>query len=195
MSPILQSIANGSARGYGAFFGAAAATSFESIATVTVGSGGAANIQFTSIPSTFTHLQVRAIARTTDSQPDGNSFRVRLNSDTANNYTEHRIIGTGSAVSAGGAANTQMAGYQVTSASQLSNTFGSFVMDILDYKDTNKNKTMRGLGGFEDNSIGRVGFWSSVWMSTSAITTLLIQPNGGNWAQYSHFALYGCKSA
>ena len=43
------------------------ANDFESIATVSVGSGGAANVEFTSIPATFTHLQIRAILKTTTS--------------------------------------------------------------------------------------------------------------------------------
>ena len=39
----------------------AAGGDFESIATVTVGGGGAASIEFTSIPGTYQHLQIRGI--------------------------------------------------------------------------------------------------------------------------------------
>ena len=38
--------------------------SYESIQTVTVGLGGAANVEFTSIPATYTHLQIRGISKT-----------------------------------------------------------------------------------------------------------------------------------
>ena len=41
--------------------------SYESIATVTVGSGGSSYIEFTSIPGTYTHLQIRGILRNTGS--------------------------------------------------------------------------------------------------------------------------------
>ncbi len=162
---------------------------------ITVGPAGASSVEFTNIPNTYSHLQVRAIARTTASEADGNSFIVRINGDTGNNYTEHRIIGTGSTIGVGGVANATFYGYQVTSSSQLASTFGTFVMDVLDYKDTNKYKTFRGLGGFEDNSVGRIGFWSSVWMNTNAINAIRILPSGGNWSQYSQFALYAVKGA
>jgi hypothetical protein len=42
---------------------------------------------------------------------------------------------------------------------------------------------------------GEAFFMSSLWMSTSAITSIKLYPNTGNWAQYSHFALYGIKGA
>jgi len=64
MSPILQSLANGSARGYGAFGAAAAAASYESIASVTP-SGSSSSVTFSSIPSTYTSLQLRVNARGT----------------------------------------------------------------------------------------------------------------------------------
>jgi hypothetical protein len=69
---------------------------FELIAAVTVGSGGAANIEFTSIPSTYTHLQIRGIVRS-----DGVNSNLfwQLNSDSSNsNYNIHILRGTGSAV-------------------------------------------------------------------------------------------------
>jgi hypothetical protein len=72
--------------------GAAAAGDYESIATVTVGSGGSSSISFTSIPSTYQHLQVRAIQRCSSGV---NNLQMQLNSDTGNNYSTHRLGGTG----------------------------------------------------------------------------------------------------
>jgi len=76
---------------------------FEPIATVTVGSSGQAEIDFTSIPATFQHLQIRYIARGTRNAADV-SFNFRLNGATSN-YAWHRLIGTGTATEAAGSAN------------------------------------------------------------------------------------------
>jgi hypothetical protein len=179
---------------------------FQSIATVTVGSGGAANVEFTSIPSTFTHLQIRGITKKEGANDDGaNYLEFQVNSDTGSNYANHWLLGNGSAVSAGSqTSNTTgrlplyMLGY--TNGTGMTTTLGGFVVDILDYKDTNKYKTIRCLAGTDTNGVATVNgqniaIGSSLWMSTSAITSIkLFNGNTGiDLAQYSHFALYGIK--
>ena len=69
--------------------------------------------------------------------------------------------------------------------------FGTFIVDILDYANTNKYKTMRALDGFDANGSGYAVLWSGNWRSTSAVSTITI--TGGTFAQYSSFALYGIK--
>ena len=171
------------------------ATSFESIATVTVGSGGAANVQFTSIPSTYTHLQIRGIVRTERTGIANDTIYVYFNTDTANqdNYASHILYGTGaSALAAGNVDNSGIS----TSASNdsTSGVFAGFVIDILDYTNTNKYKTVRTLAGFDNNGNGQVRLGSTLWLDTSAITTIKFDNAGGNdIAQYSRFALYGIK--
>ena len=71
----------------------AAAGDFESIATVTVGSGGAATMAFSSIPGTYTDLLVKVSARTNQSDWNDNSI-VRFNGDTGNNYSNRRLNGS-----------------------------------------------------------------------------------------------------
>lgn len=195
MSPLLTTYANGSARGYGAFFGAAAATSYESIATVTVGAGGAANIEFTSIPSTYSHLQIRGIARGTKSSTVGFLW-MKINSDSGSNYAYHILQGDGaSAVASGVAPDTLLDWGRHPAASASVNIFGASVIDILDYGNTNKFKTVRYLGNYDANGSGYLEFRSGLWRSTSAISTITFSWDSGNFAQYSHFALYGIKSA
>ena len=80
---------------------AASTTSFESIATVTVGSGGSSSISFSSIPSTYKHLQVRCIARSSRTQNSGYGV-IRFNSDTGTNYSYHSLAGDGASASAYG---------------------------------------------------------------------------------------------
>ena len=162
---------------------------FESIATATVGSGGSATITFSSIPATFAHLQIRATLK----QSIGSAAFARFNSDTGSNYARHRLIGTGA--SAGAYGETSQNKVQINT-SQGYPSFGVFVMDILDYANTNKYKTERHLFGLDENGSGQVGLESNLWRSTSAISTIeFISPNGGNYSEFSHFALYGIRSA
>lgn len=176
----------------------AAAGDYESIATVTVGSGGAANVEFTSIAADWTHLQIRAICR--DNRSGGNyDMYAQFNSDTGSNYASHNLKGDGSSATAG--ASTSATKFTVlrdslTTANITANTFSGFVLDILDYKNTNKYKTVRTLGGFDANGSGVISFTSGLWMNTSAITSIKIFPElANNFVQYSHFALYGIKGA
>jgi len=170
---------------------AVAASSYESIATVSVGSGGAANVEFTSIPSTFEHLQIRMIGRTTSS-PFAN---VQYNSDTtASNYRSHFMYGNGSSVVATNAADKAYIAYLSVSSNQA-NEFGTAVTDILDYKNTNKYKTVRSLNGNDQNGGGFVIIFSHLWMSTSAISSIKILPVAGDFEQYTKIALYGIKGS
>jgi len=172
-------------------------TSYESISTVTVGSGGQASVSFTSIPSTYTHLQIRAIGTTNRSGNEQDYFRVRFNSDTGTNYASHVLEGYGTGI--GSFANSSSASpttFVGGGGSAGANVFGGAVVDILDYANTNKYKTTRALSGIETNSsAGRMWFSSSLWQNTAAISTITIDSFYGASAinQYSSFALYGIK--
>jgi hypothetical protein len=173
-----------------------APSSYESIATVTVGSGGATSIEFTSIPATYTHLQIRYIARRTGTGSGSATDWLRFNSDTGSNYTWHYLYGTsGSVVS--GESNPQNRAYVVYTVlgAHTANTFAAGVIDILDYANTNKYKTIRSIGGDEDNSSGFSKFYSSAWLNTNAVTSITIDVDANDLAQYSQFALYGIKGA
>jgi hypothetical protein len=164
-------------------------SSYESIATVTVGSA-VSSITFSSIPSTYTHLQIRFIAKVATGS--GNYF-LQFNSDTASNYNSHLLYGSGSSALA--LADSSWAGINLISGSTTQ--FSGGVVDILDYTNTNKNKTVRTLGGFDANGSGFVNFYSGLWRNTAAVTSITIREllNGSNLTQYSQFALYGIKGA
>ena len=163
--------------------------SYDSIATVTVGGGGSSSISFTSIPTTYKHLQIRGIARR--SSGSTNTI-VRFNSDTGNNYAAHYVIGNGASVSAGAEASVSRFYFDVLTASATSYSAG--VMDILDYSKTNKYKTARALSGIDLNGSGTVWLASGLWQNTAAITTVTLSlESSSNFEQYSSFALYGIK--
>jgi hypothetical protein len=162
-------------------------TSYESIATTTVGGGGATDVTFSSIPSGFEHLQIRCLVQANTS---GNSaLSLNYNSDTtASNYYRHALLGDGSS------ASTQAA-QQFYAGVITDNAWSVNIIDILDYKNTNKYKTTRVLGGRENNSTGSVFFTSQLWMNTNAISTIKISPAAANFVEYSSIALYGIKGS
>lgn len=164
--------------------------SYESIATVTVGSGGSATVSFTSIPSTYKHLQIRGMALTTVS---GGSPQVRFNSDSGNNYSNHILYGSGSAAAAG--VNTSISGMYIGGSNTGTNTTYPFIFvtDILDYTNTNKNTTMRTLSGLDSNGNGEISLFSGAWYNAAAVNTIEIYAATKTFAQYSSFALYGIK--
>lgn len=172
-------------------------SSYESIATVTVSSGGAANVEFSSIPSTYTHLQIRGIWRSNRANAQ-DPIMARFNSDAStSNYTQHALYGNGTA--AVGANNLGEPGIlQYSGAGNNAGTgvFGSYVIDIIDYANTSKYKTLRSVGGYDNNGDGFIAINGGAWLSTSAINTIRLYPFGGTLLQqYSTFALYGIKGA
>lgn len=142
-------------------------------------------------------MQLRCLSRT--DQSGSPAITIRFNSDSGNNYKSHYLEGNGTSAYSGTAGNTNYSyiGYPAPFAAGA-NIFGVQIVDILDYSNTNKYTTTRSLAGYDTNNNpnGYIDLFSSVWMNTSAITSIVIQ--GGNsegYAQYSHFALYGIKAA
>ena len=162
---------------------AASTNSYESISTVTVGAGGTSTITFSSIPSTYKHLQIRALAITS---VVSQGAVVQFNGDSGANYKYHSLYGDGSA-----AAATNGSG--VIAPFFMGGVFspGSAVIDILDYANTNKYKTVRSLDGYDANGSGYVDLTSGLWLSTAAITSITLTRS--TIQQYSSFALYGIK--
>jgi hypothetical protein len=163
---------------------------YDSIATA-VGTGSNDEITFSSIPSTYTHLQVRGIANASNV---GSTMNIRLNGDGASNYTRHRLIGDGSSASAlGSTSQPQIPFFANAGLPTASNTYGVFVIDILDYTNTNKYTTVRLLSGQDSNGSGGVDFTSGLWLNTAAVTSLTLRINTSTFSTPTQFALYGIK--
>lgn len=170
-------------------------TAYESIATVTVGLIPSSTITFSSIPSTYKHLQLRSIAQSSTIGGNWQRLVVSFNSDTTNgNYVDHVLQGNGAGASAYAETSTRK-GFGAA-ASSGANVFNANVTDILDYANTSKNKTSRTLRGLDSNGAytGVVAFESNLWMSTAAINSIVLTiEDGSSFTQYSQFALYGIK--
>ena len=170
------------------------------IRSYVVPSGGAASVSFTSIPSTYSHLQLRGIIRTDVSGTGGIFPNMRFNSDSGSNYARHNLGAYGSTsattdVNAGSSLSSVVATAIAPKAGDLASTYGAFVIDILDYANTNKYKTSRYLMGLDLNGGANsyIYFGSGLWQSTSAITQIDMILSSGNFAQYSSIQLYGVK--
>jgi hypothetical protein len=165
-----------------------APNSYESIATVTVGGGGTSTISFTSIPSTFKHLQLRFSQLGTY----GQFGKLTFNSDTSNSYFWHGLYGNGSSAVATAYGSAVGYAYMPFNTGGTSNPCVG-VLDILDYTNTNKYKVSRSLEGSDQNGSGTVSLSSFNWSNTAAINRIDIVGQGTSWNQYSSFALYGIK--
>jgi hypothetical protein len=199
MSPIISTLANGSAYGYRTLAAAGGGPSYESIASAS-GTGSSGTITFSSIPSTYTSLQVRAISKTSTAVDGVNSSLIRLNGDSGTNYAYHALYGDGTTASAQGVA-TQNSGAiyysSVLSGTNNTNMVGTLILDLHDYASTSRYKTLRTLGGGETNGNGTsyVALTSSLWQSTAAVSSISFITVSGNWTTQTQFALYGIKGA
>jgi hypothetical protein len=169
------------------------ATSFESIATKTA-AGGESNLSFTSIPSTYAHLQLRMsnIKFTADQD-----IKVTFNSVGGTSYVEHQLYGSGSGSASAWASGAQ--GYidflyTLVNDADTNTIPSAAIMDILDYADTNKYKTTRILWGGDYNGKGKICLQSGLFMSSNAISTITVQPFSTNFTAGCTFALYGVKA-
>lgn len=175
-------------------------TSYDSIATQTVTGTGVTSVSFTSIPQTYTHLQIRASVRSNSVAAYDAFYIYNLNgAGVSSEMANHYIYGTGAAVGVNSytAQFSSQMGF-VPAANTLANNFGAGIVDILDYTNTNKNKVMRGLVGYDDNGNTSgspfITFSSaySVQLGTSAVTNLTFIINN-SFAIGTKFALYGVK--
>jgi len=173
-------------------------SSYESITTTTLGSS-TSSFTFSSIPATYTHLQIRCFAQVVRNTFGIASGNIQFNSDTGSNYSIHNVTGIGGTPYASGSANTT----SVVTADGMygtttGGTFGISIIDILDYANTSKYKTVRTFAGTDFNGTlggygGFVGLTSGNWRNTNAITSITFSSSDGNLNTYSSFALYGIK--
>lgn len=158
-----------------------------------------ANVEFTNIPQTYTHLQIRALAQTSRATFGVDSLRFQFNADTANNYSWHHLRGDGSTTeSAAGSTLGYMEAQRILGTT-TGNSYGGFVMDILDYRNTNKFTTVRTIGGVDVNgTVGGIGgasvFASGNWRNTNAVTSIKLYGDAASFTANSSFALYGIKA-
>jgi hypothetical protein len=167
--------------------------SYELIASATVGSGGAADITFSSIPATFTDLNLVVSARGTFAA-NLIGLYLKVNTSTAN-LSGRYLRGFNTGVDSGSVAGFLM---DMSAASSTSSTFGSYSVYFPNYAN-GSNKSFSVDSAAENNSTASfgadLGFNSGLWSNTAAITGLTVYPDQGNFTQYSTAYLYGIESS
>jgi hypothetical protein len=161
---------------------------YELISSSILGSA-ASTVSFSSIPSDYAHLQIRAalninIASIRD-------LALQFNDVTTTSYTHHRLSGNGSSVSSGN--TTGVNSIRIPDlADRTGSTYTGVIIDILDYKNTSKNTTVRLLGGVVSSSF-RITLASGLFINTAAINKVTLFPSSDSFNTGSRFSLYGIK--
>jgi hypothetical protein len=156
---------------------------------VVVGSGGAASIDFSSIPSTYTDLCLKLSLRSSGAVGD-EIFGLTFN-NTAGSITSRFLYGQG--VSAASLSNVYFA--QANGSTSTSSTFGNAEIYIPNYAGST-NKSISNDGVSENNATSAVAaFTAALWSQTAAINRITITPNSGSFVQYSTAYLYGVSNA
>jgi hypothetical protein len=182
MSPILGTLASQ--------FSGKPFSSFESIATFT---GSASTTTFSSIASSYKHLQLRINYL----EPNGGqSLSMRFNGDTGGNYVYHALEGTGStAIAYGYTGQSNMSIFSGNNNGTVLTYPNVMIVDIIDYASTTKNKTVRVFAGADKNAAGgAVQLISNLWLSTAAINSITVRDQSSlAWSATTTIALYGIK--
>lgn len=176
--------------------------SFDSIASAS-GTGSSTTITFSSIPSTYQHLQIRYMAKDVSASTTMSRLTLRFNGVTTSNYHAHYMQGNSTTINGGSNINKPSldpnVGVIPTSlgSPNLANIFGVGIIDIHNYTATGQSKAIRYFAGLESNNTLAVAGISAVFSgflnSTSAISSIELINSTNNWTSTSRFALYGIK--
>ena len=175
--------------------------SFDALASYTVPSGGVSSVTFSGFPlnGQYSHLQLRLIAKDTRNDSAlGNPINMRFNGDTGNSYSYHYLLGAGGGTVTQGNETTvnKMSFYTISTNTANANNYGIITIDIPDYANTNKNKTVKSLGGVSANTgtnAESVFIGSGSWRNTAAINSITLYSDSFNIVQNSQFDLYGLR--
>ena len=159
-----------------------------------VGSGGAASIDFSSIPSTYTDLVCVLSARCTasDGAASWMSTLIKVNGSTAGSHIF--VFGDGS--TAASSSNGSLRWTYTDGHNATASTFGNLQVYIPNYANTTTNKSYSVDAVTENNATGaNASLDAGLVSSTSAITSFGFVPNSGSFVQYSTAYLYGVSNA
>jgi len=170
------------------------ANTFVKIQTVTVGSGGAANITFSSIPQTYTDLKVVLSLRTNSTVDTEDPITFKINTVTTN-QSGRILYGTGTVAGSSTTSSGELRNDSPTSTSTTS-VFGNTELYIPNY--TSANYKSFSMDAVNENNTTNAYFQllhAGLWSNTAAITSLGFSPTEGTlYVQYSTAILYGIKN-
>jgi hypothetical protein len=171
------------------------ANTFVKIQTVTVGSGGAANIEFTSIPQTYTDLIIKTSIRNNETSAIYSNINLEFNGLATAIYSARRLYGTGGAAGSDSYSGlTSAPGGWVAGPSATASVFSNGDLYIPNYTSSNsKSFSWDSLG--ENNAVASISGISAGLAGTTAAITSIKLSTGSTILQYSTATLYGIKSS
>ena len=166
-------------------------STFIKISTITVGSGGASSIDFTSIPATYTDLKLVVSARA-----DVTDTTIRLTfNGSATSYSGKRLYGNGATASSDASATTYLGFVGMAENPATANTFGSAEIYVPNYASANY-KSVSIDGASESNGATQYAMlFAGLWSNTAAINQITMLASTGNFKEFSSATLYGIKSS
>ncbi len=170
------------------------ASTYSLISSVTVGSGGAANIQFTSIPTTYTDLLIKMSVRCATSS--ATRVYVRFNgASTDANFTTLRLYGEASSVGGDSISAGQPA--WSNGSGNTANTFNNAEFYIPNYLSSNSKSFSADTVNENNSTSGAyLGLFAGLWSDSSAINQInLLMQDSSNFLQHSTAYLYGISNA
>lgn len=171
--------------------GRSAVGSMEAISSITL-SGASNLIEFNDIPLTYQHLEIRSMILGSSANQD---IFIRFSNygaaDSGSNYSWHELRGNGSTASSGNSANATA---MYVSSNAIDTTFPDIsIIQIADYQNTGKFKTIRVLRGGDRNGSGTLGVFSGNWRNIESVSSIFIYVVSGTFNTNSTFSLYGIK--
>lgn len=158
------------------------------INTQTIGAGGAASIDFTSIPQTYTDLVLVYNGRSSNAT-GAQTALMSFNSSTAS-FSERRLYGNGSSASSDSVARELGI---VPGSTATASTFSSSMCYIPNYAGATNKAFSVDCVSENNGTTGYQLIYAGLWSNTSAITSISITLDAGNHVQYSTASLYGIK--
>ena len=164
------------------------ANTFELIASSTVGSGGAASIDFTSIPSTYTDLVVKLSVRPNSAD----SIAIKFNGSTTG-YSSKNLEGSGASASSGNSpASGRYINYAVLTTAS---TFTSGDVYIPNYAGSSYKSAQADAVGEANATTAYADLNAILWSNTAAINQVTLYFVSQNLVEHSTAYLYGVKNA
>jgi hypothetical protein len=173
--------------------GAAAASGFQLISTSLLATT-TASVTFSAIPASFTHLQLRVVGRYTAATVSSN-MTLRFNADSGANYGYQYIRNNNGTITAAAPGSYQTSLYvgDMPGASDAASFYGSMIIDLLDYANTNKIKTLKTFNGRGSGANPALDMFNGTWNSTAAISSILVSDavTSASFAAGTRVSLYG----
>ena len=151
------------------------------VETITVGSGGAASIEFTGIDGTGKDLMLLLSLRNSVDSPS-----ATLSFNTGGSYTRKRLLGNGSAASSDSASVDLQSNTSVSTA----NTFSNSSIYVSNYASSAAKSYSVDSVNENDDYLANQAIIAGSWTGTAAITSVELTPTSNNFVEHSTASLY-----